>query len=216
MQTTIPFSGFYYSSHDQALDHTLEYIVSDESGDTYQNLYSKILDAINWHNVHTEYCKAYVSTLAFRFGLKITFVEMTSPREYNFTTDRIFCSISQKEVRRIFKLVDKVKLNKLIHDRFTSYDGFISFYPNNLSEWPKNILEWDINHVGTLVQCYIESHEEYFEHCLESLLEETDICYNILSNAISAKHFKLLDYLRVRDERRDRANLAVQQVTQNP
>lgn len=215
MKTTIPFSGFYYSSHDQELDHVLEYIVSNDRGDVYQSLHSRIFDAIKWQDVHTAYCKAYVSAVAQRFELKIKFAEMTSPREYNFTTDRIFCRISQKEVRRIFKLVDKAKLNELIRARFTSYDGFISFYPNDLSTWPKSPMQWDINHVGTLIQCYIESHEEYSENCLEYPFESSDLCYNLLSDAISAKHFKILDYLRSRDERRYRAQFKTQQTEQN-
>jgi hypothetical protein len=35
MQAVIPFAGFYYACHSEALDHAQEQALSDDSGESY-------------------------------------------------------------------------------------------------------------------------------------------------------------------------------------
>lgn len=88
-------------------------------------------------------------------SIGLQFESMDSPREYNFTTDRIFCHIPLKTVRALFKASkaeNHMSLRAAIRERFTSCDGFISGYPNGLDSWlAKPLQEWDHNEIGTLL-----------------------------------------------------------------
>ena len=81
---------------------------------------------------------------------KMTFEEMTSPREYNFETDRLFVTMPLYILERIRKQVDPAILAAAFKERFTSYDGFISHYANTVPDKP--LAEWDHNETGTLLR----------------------------------------------------------------
>lgn len=207
LETSIPFSGFYNSFHDQGLDDALEQMFSNDRGNVYEGIRDRAFDKVNWSQVHNDYAKEYAECLGIKFNLKtLKFLEMTSPKYYNFTTDRIFCNINLSEVTEIFNKVDKALLRQTIKDSFTSYDGFISFYPNDLDEWPKELSDWDANHVGTLLTVYIrQENDGKFDQWdeLEVFDYANEVAYNFVSNNIqdADRLFKVLDYLRTREER---------------
>ena len=87
------------------------------------------------------------------------FADMTSPREYNFTTDRLFATCSAAFIKRLWKRskADEHKtLAALIRERFTSYDGFMSHYSNDLEQWPKTLADWDHNELETLLEACLD------------------------------------------------------------
>lgn len=207
-ETTIPFAGFYYSIHSDELDHALESIFSDSNGNPINSLVEKAYNKIDWDIAHNLYAKAYVEGLAHELSLKtLTFKLISSPKYYNFTTDRVFCEIDDTEVKEIFEKIDIVALEKAIKQNFTSRDGFISHYSNNIHKWPENISEWDHNQIGTLLEAYIKQtldntldqfaeyeianggHYELAYHCIDAALHDCD------------RLFKIADYLRHREER---------------
>lgn len=207
METTIPFHGFYDSFHSHELDNALEQIFSDSSGNPIDGLVSRAFDKVDWGKAHLEYAKVFAEAFALRFGLKtLKFAELSSPKYYNFETDRIFCTIDESEVKMMFDTVDKQKLNDRIHERFTSRSGFISFYKNDLEDWKSDVTEWDINEVGTLLEVYIQSHEEYTEEYEYYLLDDVySSAYEIVSDCVTdSRLFKIGDYLREREERQFR------------
>jgi len=95
-----------------------------------------------------------------RPSLRLAFEEMTSPREYNFETDRLFCEIPLAVVRQLFamsKAEGHATLANVIRRRFTSRSGFISFYDNDLAAWlEKPVRDWDHNELGTLLFACLE------------------------------------------------------------
>lgn len=95
-----------------------------------------------------------------RDSIKLQFAEMTSPREFNFATDRIFASIPFYIAQRLFKMSrddGHRELSNVIAERFTSYDGFISGYSNRLADWLATPLAaWDHNELGTLLIACLE------------------------------------------------------------
>lgn len=198
LDTTIPFSGFYESMHSSELDRAIEQIAQDDSGDTVP-LFDEdgeefpLWDHVTWNKIQTDYAKFYVENFAAYFegetgiDLGLKFDEVSSPREYNFTTDRIFAKIRQSAVLAMFKKVDKTVLDALIRERFTSYDGFSSYYANSLAEWPQSVKEWDHNQIGTLIEAVLGEFDEY------SLIEDIDSNGN-LSNIV----FEALDADAVR------------------
>lgn len=86
-------------------------------------------------------------------GLK--FESMSSPREYNFETDRLFAFVSLRIMRELFKRSKAEKhatLAAVIRQRFTSRSGFISHYSNYLADWlAKPLADWDHNELATLL-----------------------------------------------------------------
>jgi hypothetical protein len=172
--TTIPFSGFYNSIHDSELDRACEQITEDDRGDQIPLADSEgepfeLWEHINWQQAYRKYATLYAENFCAWFkgeigvDLNAKFEELTSPRAYNFDTDRIFLTIPAAAVKRLYKGVDKEILRKVVKEKFTSYDGFLSFYPSRLSEWPKNVSEWDHNQIGTLIDAFL-AHEEFNEY----------------------------------------------------
>lgn len=211
MNTTIPFSGFYYSIHDSELDEALKMDFSDDTGCHLisEELYQKAFDLVDWRQAHNEYAKAYCEAFSDKFNLDLEFDELVSPKYYNFETDRIFAHISLETVTKLFNAIDKEYLNEVIKSRFTSYDGFCSFYPNDLSEWPSDLSEWDCNHIGTLIQAFVELHcdNEFTQFNEYEVFEygSYETCYHILNNQDNEELTRLYNiayYLRTRQERK--------------
>ena len=185
MLTTIPFSGFYESLHDSALDDATKDIFRDDSGDENAELSYRAWDSMQWGNVRNGYAKEYAANFAHEFGIKsLPFESMQSPREYNFSTDRIFCNIDYAELCGIVKTFDLKAFAAFVRDRFTSRDGFISFYAADLSEWGK-VESWDHNQCGTALEFYAiqESGGEY-DHWQEYAIMEDSLCNGFLSELL--------------------------------
>jgi hypothetical protein len=172
LSVNIPFSGFYGSLWSDLIDHDYESWVEGaserENEDTPEPLRlddSELADCLFWamdysaayQEIAKDYSAAYNDWASEEIGfpLRMTFEEMTSPREYNFATDRIFCHIPLSVVRRLFAISRKEghsRLADMIKRRFTSYSGFISGYSNTLHDWlSKPLQDWDHNELGTLL-----------------------------------------------------------------
>jgi len=169
----LPFEGFYNSKYSDTLDSCEEQDAEHFAElDEYEQPKELRLSANDYAEIFfkcADYSAAYQATariyvdafgiwaselLGFDLGLE--FESMDSPREYNFATDRVFAYVDSSVVER---LLDKNRedgfeaLRKRIKDTFTSYDGFISHYSNNLETWTANHLNlWDHNELCTLLE----------------------------------------------------------------
>lgn len=165
----VPFPGFYESSLDQALDcefeRDVEHMASEEN-DFYPELVgrdeSDISEAAyfvaDWSAGHDIIARAYADTFAdvwsenFGFPVALVFDSVSSPREYNFETDRLFCLISLDTIDKLRAYTPRAVLAATIKDRHSSRSGFISFYSNDLATWEtKPLDEWDNNELETLL-----------------------------------------------------------------
>ena len=146
MEVLVPFSGFYGSEHEEALDWAM--------GQLYEG--GKDL-SVNWRGVYQAYGREYTEAVQRVFEesvgvpLPLVFKEIVSPREYNFTTDRCFAELDKAVLPALYAKADKDKLALLVEERFTSRSGFISYYSNDLEQWGP-VEEWDHNQVGTLLE----------------------------------------------------------------
>lgn len=176
MLTKIPFSGFYNSIHDDALTQAVSDLSADDHGDPQiEDLY----DHVNWGKLCIDYSKLYLAEFndyfADKTGIKLRarFDELSSPREYNFTTDRIFANISQRTVLKLWKAVDKKRFAAAVKDQFTSYDGFISFYSPYAANWG-DVRTWDHNQVWKLLETVLlQSADENWEY---EVYENIEFC----------------------------------------
>lgn len=149
----IPFSGFYCSFWDREIDNWVE-----QSGHDIEAIY----DAADFSGARLDIAKAYadefVDWLAESLDreVKAEFVEMTSPRYYNFETDRIFVSVEEGALQAVLddlRSKDYETLAKAFRDQFTSRSGFISFYDNTVPSKP--LAEWDHNEVYVLLCAWV-------------------------------------------------------------
>lgn len=142
------FSGFYNTIHDGVFDQEQDSIIEDFPGKSW--------DDFNWTVDYEGYCKRYVWAVNSNTGLNLEFRNMWSPREYNFATDEIYVYMNEEDLQKISSALNSETLKKLIKQRFTSRDGFSSFYSNSLDEWnEKDVKDWDEIELGTLLDAWL-------------------------------------------------------------
>lgn len=170
------FQGFYESG---LYNSDTLYNINDEDESSYdfieggykdftKTVASKCVDLLN------DYCRG---------GLikHIDFVELYSPRYYNFDTDRLVLNVDC-DWDGLLKYVEETSpdFDKYLHDNFTSYDGFHSFVPNNKKDFlealnddfdrlSQVIIEYYIlDRIDDLddykLQCYEIANDEIYQH----------------------------------------------------
>ena len=183
------FEGFYYSQLDLA-----ENIEVGEGDDYYMT--EEQFDEIDWNKTNENVSKFYLDY--FKDGLSdffksigvlsLEFIKLDSPKYYNYSTDKLVCNI---EINKNVFIHELRKYNfdnweQFLKDNFTSYAGFISFYPNTSIEWDELInekIEDDNVIIETLLQFYLEQNEEFIT------LKD-----NLLGYEISGNTFEFLEY----------------------
>ena len=200
METSIPFSGFYESDHNYLIEQAIEYIFETDKDCGGSPAVPDIIyytDKMDNKAIEIDYCKLYVMAFAEKFEditgivLPVSFKDMTSPREYNFTTDRIFSDISLETVQALYDESakdDHESLKSKIRERFTSYDGFISSYDNDLSgdDWNKPLEQWDHNQIETLILAVLHIHGGHADDLSAYDLMESCVCNGEIDSIVQS------------------------------
>lgn len=189
MLINIPqFEGFYCSNLESIIDMELEMIQEERTEDEKNHFWLKSDYSDVFLTMAKEWFSEFESETLFYNDIDISLEwdSMTSPKEYNFQTDRIFAQISESDARKLFNMVDKERLANVIKERFTSYDGFISFYSNDLNEWlEKPLTEWDCNELGTLLlACLPDNATDNLIYC--DFQETKDCLWNMESEIMES------------------------------
>lgn len=150
VEIEVPFWGFYESIHDSFINDAIEsaFNYDYDTGDDKElplDFWDDVMSAdFNWSDIQSAYAKAYTEAFGEKFGLDLEYIEMTSPREYNFTSDRIFAKVPIEQINKIRKEVESHKdYPEYIREKFTSRDGFWSHYENDYKheEWTREVLD---------------------------------------------------------------------------
>ncbi len=207
----IPFSGFYYTAHDIDLE---DLCYGDEPSKKACKIYEKlfITSGFSFRDVFTHYGKIvylpeFESILSDKLEIEIldnelVFEKIIHPREYNFTTDRLFAFVSHRIINKAYEYINSSEekisvMNEICEQMFKSRSGFISFYEYQWKLWGNNIIEdWDFNQYGAMFKAII--CDEYFNipqelEYIELRHEKIDEC--ISAGANSEKVKKVLDKL---------------------
>lgn len=157
-EVELPFSGFYESWHSDAIDRELSQMFTDDSGcHIHPGLWQIAFDGLEHRAIELEYCKDYAAAFADSCGVhSVRFSGMDSPREYNFTTDRVFANVTAPEFERIKAATDSDILERIALERFSHRSGFISSYSPDVTDWG-DFADWDLNQLGTLIRAYHET-----------------------------------------------------------
>lgn len=163
MNIELPFfPGFYESDLENsdtsywAIKEELEYYQKEYAYDNHdeQAIYSQLTEDdldFNYKDYEKDVRDAWVESFRGRvpeFVLSVEGVEMTSPRYYNFETDRLWADIELSEdwMDKVRAFMDENKdwLRERIKEDWTSYDGFASFMSNNFDDtrWDDDDDNW--------------------------------------------------------------------------
>ena len=205
LESTIPFDGFYESFTSADIEYQIgqqiewDSDIYDLNEDEQRILWANYLD-INrsyfYNQIAEDYTNFYIDALNKRlkgFTLNAKFKLLTSPKEYNFETDRIFIEIEENHAIDFIKYINrnfKRTLENKIKERFTSRSGFWSYYENDLDTWTKDYSEWDHNQIGTCFELF-DLEEEDINYSLREYLSERIMCN--LGNTLGKDGIDLLD-----------------------
>lgn len=211
VEIQIPFAGFYITLHSSEAEHEIQSMVDwyceDVGEDMPESLVKRLEDTADFNNFNLQYAKAYTEAFCDEYLMGFgQFTEMTSPKFYNFETDRLFMRLPLEMVMTMFANLDKDTLTRVSKERHTSYDGFCSHYSPRWKEWG-NVEDWDHNQLATLLVAHLEEEngEEWDiwkEYSLVEDLSEYEHISDWLWNSEEAsKAINLVHYLRERAER---------------
>jgi hypothetical protein len=98
----------------------------------------------------------------------LKYESMSSPREYNFTTDRLFAYGRLQAFRVMLRLARRPEYREawgaFVESRHSSRSGFISHYSNDSTDpesWGRDIGEYDHNQLATLFAFALDSCEMF-------------------------------------------------------
>ncbi len=201
LESTIPFCGFYCSFIDADIDYQIgqqiewDTDIYDLNEDEQQILWDNYLSVNRsyfYNQIAEDYTNFYINALNDRlkgFNLNARFNLLTSPREYNFQTDRIFIDIEKNHAIDFIKYIIKnykEKLEEKIKQRFTSRSGFWSHYKNGLDLWTQDYSEWDHNQIGTCFELFDFDELHFYESLSETIMLN-------LGNTLGQEGIDLLD-----------------------
>lgn len=197
----VPFSGFYNSYHDDLIDREIEDCSPPE-----KRLSQMFSDGIDHGQVANLYAREYLKRLSDVAGIAMEFEEVSSPRFYNYTNDRLFAKISRQDFALILRKVRGKKLNEICHKWFTSRDGFISHYSNVPGDWgsPES---WDHNQVGAALSAWVDlafSETEWTEDSIADSIYESGAISEFVFMSINnqaRRAVRISCYLSIRKSR---------------
>lgn len=213
----IPFTGFYESLWSSEMDREeeqlIEYVAEEPTRYAPEIVAAQQAGTLGeLLAAHTDYRKAealiasaYVEafvgwlseTLDYpaRETVPYEYEELTSPRFYNFETDRLFAKLDSAALDRIRSTLwtdAPETFRETVRDFMQSRDGFASFYsadaadPDALAAKPLD--EWDHNELHVLLQAWgrhVRSGETAFYGSLDSELFDRLSGWNAVGNAVA-------------------------------
>lgn len=190
------FSGFYESifcMYDRYVEYETEYLRSEGKTDKEIAEYIDSMDALAGDRAVAEVLPdAFMSLWNVEIASEhpqltiksITYSDMTSPKFYNFETDRIYAMVEMD----LQALGDWLKENPdewgaMLSTRHRTRSGFISFYDHNPESWDLNDIKyWDHNELATAFLTILD----YYDLDQMSLYNEADNLDEVYSRAVQA------------------------------
>lgn len=179
MEARIPFNGFYESTWSFELDCIEEQEAEQLASEEYEGFEASEIQEIifrradysaMYSDIAAEYVKAFQSWLEdeWNIGIELRFNALTSPREYNFETDRLFVEVTANRMRALMEAVGHRRIATAARKLFTSRSGFISFYNPNIDMWGE-LESWDHNQLYAI---FVAAAGDDYSAALEEAMRE--------------------------------------------
>ena len=183
-KTYLPlFSGFYGSVWDD-----VDFYGEDEYYQLPEGTYFE--DMVDWETYHKTIARKmceFVEDELRPFVSEITFDRISSPKYYNFENDAIYIDVEfDVETVENYLLANNNAFDDYLEERYTSRDGFTSFFSNSCKAW-FGVWHEDNHMVGAVLDFILrnEDVEEpmYFDDLHVSLFYKDEISqYSINEN----------------------------------
>ena len=112
----IDFGGFYDSIHSDNIENRIEYFEIDENN-------------VNYKETYNSYCIEFIDSLNDMLELELKFIQIDSPKFYNFTTDKIEAEINENDFNKLKDTyLNSNEFIDYVNENSKSRDGFTSFY----------------------------------------------------------------------------------------
>ena len=207
--TTIPFSGFYNSIHNDNIEQAENQLFTNDNGENNDGLQVRFNAKCDYWKVYDSYARAYAKQFSEDFKINsLKFVELNSPKFYNYSTDIIICSISRADLRAIYKATNREKLTSHVKQECTSRSGFFSYYDPDLKTWG-HVDAWEQPQIKLLLDVYCEQEtdaadfNDYELYSMDSYRGngyfENWLCH---ACSISDRLYKIHNYLQTREARK--------------
>lgn len=203
---TIPFSGFYHTLHDMAIDDAFDALFQDGAGEVNWELQNKAWIFADFGEAFEDYAKNYAEAFCQEFKINAKFESMKGAKDYFSGNDVVYIELTTGEAKRLFDAVDKEVLDSVCRDNLTSCSGFISFYNPDYTEWG-DVAEWDHNQLGQLMEAAAKQENPDFDMQAEYDLMDSYLCNGNIEGMIYnadkrvQRFVKIANYLRQREER---------------
>lgn len=163
----IPFQGFYQTIHSDVFDRFIELETENLAREDLEphQIGDELQDAINYRQAFQKYAEDYAEFFAELLtelsGEVVTFheVKLISPREYNFTTDRIEVKMHKDAFLAICRDITTEEFRPYVEEHLRPRDGFSPFYSNNLDDWGP-FSKWDHAQRSLALAFYFEKYDE--------------------------------------------------------
>lgn len=185
MLVQIPFSGFYQSVHDMIIeDMHIDLFQDDNGGIDFEALDASLRNTnfiSVFHKYAVEYVEHYAHNLKHDSNISLDFVpsvlvsELISPREYNFTTDKIMAHLTDTTVKAIYSAVmSDNDLKQELADKMikvsTPRSGYVPFISTLefCADWENTpVTDWAPRYVEILLSVALSA--DYMDNiCQES------------------------------------------------
>ena len=112
----IDFGGFYHSIHSDEIDNRIQYFEINE-------------DKVNYKETCNSYCIEFIDSVNDMLELDLKFIQIDSPKFYNFTTDKIEVEINENDFNKLKDIyLNSNEFIDYVNENSKSCSGFISFY----------------------------------------------------------------------------------------
>ena len=120
---------------------------------------------------------------------KVKLQRIVSPEYYNFKNDSLDIEIDVDEdllLSKVREIIDKNidEFKKYIEDNYTSCDGFMSFYSNDVNDWLKS--GYNAHEIGSLLEFVLRISEDDIEE---------DMYYNVSEKINKSSYLSVSDAL---------------------
>lgn len=182
------FCGFYGSNLDLS-----EELYSLQENDIISE---DELDNISYEDLQHEVGELYfdgfieqVGHVLQDYGLELTYKGIDSPRFYNYSNDKLVCTVEFDpdyfvDLALNFVHDNFTDFSSFLKDAYTSRSGFISFYSNDIYYWIENLINEDMDNVvmETLIACIVSEELDTWE--IESMILSNfiEIVFNVLNS----------------------------------
>ena len=202
LSINLPFPGFYESELTEETDCAESVLACnlEEDGDwSAEWLNENLWCCVDYRAAHAAIAVQYTAELAGAISdaqprkIALEFECLDSPREYNFTTDRLFAFIALDDLTYMQATTKPETFAATLLERFSPRSGFIPFYSANAATWNDKPLEtWDANEAGTLLLAWLVDHAPDYHATVRESLSEDDFFYTTIDNALDRDALRAL------------------------